>query len=57
MPFAPLAGWRRVEIRDRCTRTDRAEGTRKLVDEDYPDSERTVLVMANPNTHHQSSLY
>ena len=30
---------------------------RKLVDEDYADKERIVLVMDNLNTHHPSSLY
>ena len=43
MLFAPLEGWRRV--------------VRKLVDEDYPDKERIVLVMDNLNTHHPASLY
>ena len=65
MLYAPLEGWRRVEVRDRRTRTDWAEVARKLVDEDYPGRERIVLVMDNPvsstgqalNTHHPSSLY
>jgi hypothetical protein len=65
MLFAPLEGWRRVEVTDRRTRTDWAEVVRKLVDEDYPNKERIVLVMDNPvsstgqalNTHHPASLY
>ena len=57
MLFAPLEGWRRVEVTDRRTRTDWAEVARKLVDEDYPDMERIVLVMDNLNTHHPASLY
>ena len=57
MLFAPLEGWRRVEVRERRTRTGWAEVGRKLVDEDYPDRERIVLVMDNLNTHHRSSLY
>ena len=57
MLYAPLEGWRRVEVRERRTRTDWAEVVRKLVDEDYPDRERIVLVMDNLNTHHPSSLY
>ena len=44
---------------------DRLGVVRKLVDEDYADKERIVLVMDNPvsstgqalNTHHPSSLY
>ena len=57
MLFAPLEGWRRVEVTDRRTRTDWAEVVRKLVDEDYPDKERIVLVMDNLNIHHPLSLY
>ena len=57
MLFAPLEGWRRVEVAERRTRTDWARVVRKLVDEDYPDKERIVLVMDNLNTHHPASLY
>ena len=57
MLFAPLEGWRRVEVRERRTRTDWAEVVRKLVDKDYPGRERIVLVMDNLNTHHPASLY
>ena len=57
MLFAPLEGWRRVEVRERRTRTGWAEVVRKLVDEDYPGRKRIVLVMDNLNTHHPSSLY
>ena len=58
MLYAPLEDWRRrVEVTDRRTRTGWAEVVRKLVDEDYPDRERIVLVMDNLNTHHPSSLY
>ena len=46
-----------MEVRERRTRIDWAEVVRKLVDEDYPDRERIVLVMDNLNTHHPSSLY
>ena len=44
-------------LREHRTRTDWAEVVRKLVDEDYADKERIVLVMDNLNTHHPSSLY
>ena len=57
MLFAPLEGWRRVEVRERRTKRDWAQVVRRLVDEDYPDRERIVLVMDNLNTHHPSSLY
>ena len=57
MLFAPLEGWRRVEVTDRRTKVDWARVVRKLVDEDYPDKERILLVMDNLNTHHPASLY
>ena len=57
MLFAPLEGWRRVEVTERRTRVDWAQVIKKLVDEDYPDKERIVLVMDNLNTHHPASLY
>ena len=57
MLFAPLEGWRRVEVTERRTKTDWAQVVRKLVDEDYPDKDRIVLVMDNLNTHHPASLY
>ena len=44
---APAEGWRRVEVTDRRTRSDWARVVRKLVDEDYPDKDRIVLVMTN----------
>ena len=46
-----------MEVTERRTRTDWARVVRKLVDEDYPDKERIVLVMDNLNTHHPASLY
>ena len=52
MLFAPLEGWCRVEITQRRTKSDWARVVRKLVDEDYADKERIVLVMDNLNTHH-----
>ena len=57
MLFAPLDGWRRVEIRERRTKVDWAHVIKRLVDEDYADRERIVLVMDNLNTHKLSSLY
>ena len=48
MLFAPLEGWRRVGVTDRRTKVDWAHQVKKLVDEDYPDKDRIVLVMDNP---------
>lgn len=53
----PLGGWRRVSVSERRTKTDWARQIRKLVDEDYPDASRIVLVCDNLNTHSMSSLY
>ena len=57
MLFAPLEGWRRVEVTERRTKVDWGRVVRKLVDADYADRERIVLVMDNLNTHHPASLY
>ena len=57
MLFAPLEGWRRVEVTDRRTRVDWARVVQQLVDVDYADKDRIVLVMDNLNTHHPASLY
>ena len=57
MLFAPLEGKRRVEVRERRTKVDWAHVIQRLVNEDYPDRERIVLVMDNLNTHRLSSLY
>ena len=57
MLFAPLEGRRRVEVKKRRTKLDWAHVIQRLVDEDYPDRDRIVLVMDNLNTHKLSSLY
>ena len=55
--FDPLEGWRRVEVTDRRTKADWGRVVQKLVDEDYAEKDRIVLVMDNLNTHHPASLY
>ena len=57
MLFAPLEGWRRVEVTDRRTKADWARVVQQPVGEDYPHKDRIVLVMDNLNPHHPSSLY
>jgi transposase len=57
MLFAPLEGWRHVEVTDRRTDVDWAKVTRQLVDEHFPKAKKIVLVMDNLNTHSPSSLY
>ena len=56
MLFAPLLGWRRVEVTERRAKTDWANAIRRLVDVDFPDK-RIVLVMDNLNTHVLGSLH
>lgn len=53
----PLGGWRRVSIKEHRCKQDWAEQIRILVDTDYPDAEKIVLVCDNLNTHNISSLY
>ncbi len=53
----PLRGWRDVRVSDRRTRLDFAHRARRLVDIDYPDAERVVLVLDQLNTHSPASLY
>ena len=57
MFFAPLNGWRHVEVTDRRTQVDWAMAVRKLVDEHFPEAEKIIIVMDNLNTHSPSSLY
>ena len=53
----PLRGWRRVTVTERRTARDFAERLRQLVDEDYSDADKIVLVTDNLNTHSAASLY
>ena len=57
MLFAPSEGGRRVEVTDRRTKADWARVVQQLVDLDYPNKDRIVLVMDNLNPHHPASLY
>ena len=53
----PLAGRRRVDARAQRTRIDWATEIDQLLNVDYPDAQRVVLVMDNLNTHTLGSLY
>jgi hypothetical protein len=57
MFFAPLQGWRHVNVTDRRTAIDCAHGMRDLVDVHFPDASRISLVVDNLNTHVLASLY
>ena len=53
----PLAGWRKVNVRTTKTAIDLAEEVKELLDVDYPDAEKVVLLWDNLNTHTPASLY
>lgn len=53
----PLGQWREAHALPRRTRADWATQMKWLIDEQYPDAEKIVLVMDNLNTHAISSFY
>lgn len=57
MIFSPLEGKRRVEVTDNHAGVEWARQIKKLVDVDYPNAEKIVLVMDNLSTHTTGSLY
>ena len=57
MMFAPLEGWRHVEVTDRRTAIDYAHLLKRASDVDFPKAEKILLVQDNLNTHNWSSLY
>jgi DDE superfamily endonuclease len=57
MLFAPLEGWRHIEVTDRHTAVDYARLLKELSDIWFPDAPKIVLVQDNLNTHKPASLY
>ena len=57
MIFAPLQGFRHVEVTDQRTSLDFAHICRDLVDVHFRDAEKILLVCDNLNTHKPASLY
>ena len=53
----PLGGWRRTAVTEHRARVDWAWQIRHLLEEDYPEAEKVVLVRDNLNTHGLASLY
>jgi len=53
----PLGGWQKVNIRQRRTSIDWAEEIKELLDVDYPEAKKVILVCDNLNTHKIASLY
>jgi len=57
MLFAPLEGWRHVEVTDRHTAVDYAHLLKAVSDTWFPNAPRIALVQDNLNTHKPASLY
>ncbi len=57
MLFAPLEGWRHVEVTERRTAVDYAKILRDLADIHFANASKIVLVQDNLNTHVPASLY
>ena len=55
--YAPLENWRRVDVKANHVATTWAQGMRQLVEEDFADARRIIVVMDNLNTHAGASLY
>ena len=57
MLFAPLQGWRHVEVTDRHTAMDYAQILQDLSDTYFPKVAKIVLVQENLSIHTPASLY
>lgn len=57
MLFAPLEGWRHVEVTDRHAAVDYAHLLKQLSDGWFKNAEKIVLVQDNLSTHKPASLY
>jgi uncharacterized small protein (DUF1192 family) len=57
MLFAPLEGWRNVEVTDRHTSVDYAHLLKEVSDTWFPNVPKIALVQDNLNTHKPASLY
>ena len=57
MLFAPLEGWRHVEVTDRHAAEDYAQVLKQLSDTHFPTASTIVLVQDNLSTHKPASLY
>ena len=57
MAFAPLEGWRHVEVTDRHAAVDYARVLKDLADVHFAKAKTIVLVQDNLSTHSKGSLY
>ena len=55
--YEPLVRYREVRVANRRTRLDWAQAIKDMVDVQYPEAERIVLVMDQLNNHDSASLY
>jgi hypothetical protein len=53
----PMVGWRRVEVTQQRTALDYAHLLKTLVDSDYAQAEKLIVIQDNLNTHSPASLY
>jgi transposase len=53
----PLKHWRKVNVRRTKAKKDWAEEIRELLDMDYPEARKVILVCDNLNTHTYGALY
>jgi hypothetical protein len=57
MMFAPLEGWRRVEVTDHHATVDYANVLKRIIRRAFPRAEKIVLVQDNLSTHTPASRY
>jgi hypothetical protein len=57
MVCEPMVGWRRVAVTQQRTAIDYAHLLKMLVDEDYAQADKLLVVQDNLNTHSPASLY
>jgi len=57
MLFAPLEGWRHIEVTDHRTAIDYAKILKDLSDIHFPQAKKIALMQDNLNTHVKASLY
>lgn len=57
MVCEPMVGWRRVEVTQQRTAVDYAHLLKTLVDGDYAQADKLIVIQDNLNTHSPASLY
>lgn len=57
MVCEPMVGWRRVEVTQQRTALDYAHLLKTLVDCDYAQAQKLMVIQDNLNTHSPASLY